>query len=222
MKRAFTLIEVIIVLVIVGIFAALLFPVFHKARENARRSSCQSNLKQIGLGFKQYERDYDEKFALAYSNEDGVSGYDPSFDRGWMQITQPYLKSTLIFQCPSEPASYAPPLRANDYWYSAPVAQLQRISEVSDPALTVVIGDAVGSSAALVATHGAIAYGGDAPSLKYNGEIWDISEASDGQGARRHLRGSNFAFCDGHVKWFRPEAVGAAPLSAKVATFRVN
>ena len=64
-KSAFTLIELLVVIAIIAILAAILFPVFARARENARRSSCQSNLKQIGLGQLQYVQDYDEKYALS-------------------------------------------------------------------------------------------------------------------------------------------------------------
>jgi prepilin-type N-terminal cleavage/methylation domain-containing protein len=58
---AFTLIELLVVIAIIAMLAAILFPVFGRARENARRSSCQSNLKQIGLGIMQYTQDYDER-----------------------------------------------------------------------------------------------------------------------------------------------------------------
>ena len=65
-RSAFTLIELLVVIAIIAILAAILFPVFARARENARRSSCQSNLKQIALGFIQYTQDYDEKMVPAY------------------------------------------------------------------------------------------------------------------------------------------------------------
>ena len=64
-KRGFTLIELLVVIAIIAILAAILFPVFARARENARRASCQSNLKQIGLGIFQYTQDYDEKMRPA-------------------------------------------------------------------------------------------------------------------------------------------------------------
>ena len=70
-RVAFTLIELLVVIAIIAILAAILFPVFGRARENARRSSCQSNMKQIGLAFAQYTQDYDERLPLS---TDGGSG----------------------------------------------------------------------------------------------------------------------------------------------------
>src|SRR5438093_9620550 len=64
-KLGFTLIELLVVIAIIAILAAILFPVFARARENARRSSCQSNLKQLGLGFQMYTQDYDERLPAA-------------------------------------------------------------------------------------------------------------------------------------------------------------
>ena len=222
MKRAFTLVEILVVLFIIGVLAALLFPYFARARENARHSSCQSNLKQIALGFMQYARDYDEKFPLAYTDNDGSGAYNANFDRGWMDNVQPYIKSTQIFQCPSESENYSPPLRATDYWYSAPVEQTSLMSLFDAVQFTVLCGDGVAAPSALLATHGAIAYGGDAPALKYNRDIWDTTEQTLGKGGRRHLDGLNFLFCDGHVKWLKPETVGAAKVTEKKPTFRVN
>jgi prepilin-type N-terminal cleavage/methylation domain-containing protein len=65
-RKGFTLIELLIVIEIIAILAAVLFPVFGRARENARRSSCQSNLKQIGMGLLQYTQDYDESYPAAW------------------------------------------------------------------------------------------------------------------------------------------------------------
>jgi prepilin-type N-terminal cleavage/methylation domain-containing protein len=61
-KTGFTLIELLVVIAIIAILAAILFPVFARARENARRSSCLSNMRQIGVGILQYNQDYDEYY----------------------------------------------------------------------------------------------------------------------------------------------------------------
>src|SRR5262245_54771867 len=63
-QRAFTLIELLVVIAIIALLAAILFPVFSRARDNARRASCQSNLKQIGIGMMQYAQDYDDRLPL--------------------------------------------------------------------------------------------------------------------------------------------------------------
>ena len=98
---AFTLIELLVVIAIIAILAAILFPVFARARENARRSSCSSNLKQIGLGVLQYVQDYDERYPPAYSN--GQVANTP-----WHALVQPYVKSTQVFACPSNTNSETP------------------------------------------------------------------------------------------------------------------
>lgn len=95
----FTLIELLVVIAIIAILAAILFPVFARARENARRSSCQSNLKQIALGIRQYNQDFDDRYLMASWNlSDGGGG-----NGGWASVLQPYIKSTQIYQCPSQP-----------------------------------------------------------------------------------------------------------------------
>jgi prepilin-type N-terminal cleavage/methylation domain-containing protein/prepilin-type processing-associated H-X9-DG protein len=95
-KRAFTLIELLVVIAIIAILAAILFPVFARARENARRASCQSNLKQIGLAIMQYSQDYDEKMVF-------VSNYDQGgVTMTWQDTLNPYTKSYEIFNCPSD------------------------------------------------------------------------------------------------------------------------
>jgi prepilin-type N-terminal cleavage/methylation domain-containing protein/prepilin-type processing-associated H-X9-DG protein len=108
-KYAFTLIELLVVIAIIAILAAILFPVFGRARENARRSSCASNLKQIGLGIIQYAQDYDEIMVPGYLdgscmatsgiNATNASGCVDNFK--WMDIVYPYIKSQEVFNCPS-------------------------------------------------------------------------------------------------------------------------
>src|SRR5688572_3397207 len=85
----FTLIELLVVIAIIAILAAILFPVFARARENARRSSCQSNLKQLGLGWHMYVQDFD--------------GRMPSYDANVSRFLplEAYLKNVQIMRCPS-------------------------------------------------------------------------------------------------------------------------
>ncbi len=94
-KSAFTLIELLVVIAIIAILAAILFPVFARARENARRASCQSNLKQIGLGFQQYAQDYD-----GWTSGSGVFVVGSVY-HSWPSAIFPYVKSDQLFSCPS-------------------------------------------------------------------------------------------------------------------------
>jgi prepilin-type N-terminal cleavage/methylation domain-containing protein/prepilin-type processing-associated H-X9-DG protein len=91
-KRGFTLIELLVVIAIIALLAAILFPVFARARENARRTSCQSNLKQIGLGIAQYTQDYDEFLPVSSGLGTGTT---------WRTYIYSYVKSEQIFVCPS-------------------------------------------------------------------------------------------------------------------------
>lgn len=89
-SKAFTLIELLVVIAIIALLAAILFPVFSRARENARRSSCQNNLKQIGIGFEQYKQDYDGY--ICGSSNNGQS---------WSTMILTYVGNDQVFVCPS-------------------------------------------------------------------------------------------------------------------------
>ena len=127
MKRnAFTLVELVVVVAVIAALAWLLFPVMHHPSENAPRSSCQSNLRQINLGYLQYVQDYNDKFPITTTNQ------------GWFGALQPYLKSEALFQCPSEK------LRARDnltdYWFNRRLAGVE-MKEIDFAALTFLSGD---------------------------------------------------------------------------------
>ena len=111
-RRGFTLIELLVVIAIIAILAAILFPVFARAREKARQSTCTSNLKQIGLAIRMYSQDYDETFpnskiAGMTSNysEPAISNIMIPVERyygGWPTLMAPYVKNTQLFWCPSD------------------------------------------------------------------------------------------------------------------------
>ncbi len=95
-RSGFTLIELLVVIAIIAILAAILFPVFQKVRENARKTACLSNLKQIGLAVTEYTQDYDENYPTGHN---GILG------QAWAGTVYPYVKSTEVFHCPDDPTT---------------------------------------------------------------------------------------------------------------------
>ena len=95
--RGFTLIELLVVIAIIAILAAILFPVFQKVRENARRTTCESNEKQLATGIIEYVQDSDEAMPLA-----SYRGPDHPWENSWALATQPFIKSYAVFRCPDD------------------------------------------------------------------------------------------------------------------------
>ncbi len=222
--KGFTLIEILVVIAIISILAAILFPVFARARENARRASCQSNLKQIALGFLQYNQDYDSKFPWFGMNP--ANNADSSNPFGWADALQPYIKSAQVFQCPSEnDGSNSNPTQVGytDYWYNA-MLDARSESAINQSSLTILTGDGT-SSTSRYAFNGCVAvngsdpaqqaqdgatilqgYGGDLAAFCAPNSIAQYPPSADGGTTYplgRHLDGANYAFTDGHVKWLK-------------------
>ena len=208
-QRGFTLIELLVVIAIIAILAAILFPVFARARENARRASCSSNLKQIGLGVIQYAQDYDEKLPARV--------YFGATPASWRDVIQPYVKSTQLFACPSNTGNNQPTEPRNTLVANGGVPRSYSING----------GEGAGG-AAFDAT-----IGGTAPSrndgnseslaaLQSVSQIWLVTETAAGWpwpevntnsvladiGFSGHLGTINWLFADGHVKALKPAATG--------------
>ncbi len=201
-RRAFTLIELLVVIAIIAILAAILFPVFAKAREKARQSSCQSNLKQLGLAFMQYTQDYDERYPSWFQNFQ-VNGTDATWD--W--AIQPYMKSQQLIQCPSDSRSH----RVTNGLYQGTIWRSY--------ALTRTVGgnglaDAAWPPKALAALPAPAATPMLCEKDNVNVTDWNwyaTAETLGDQVAWRHTDMANFLFADGHVKAIKGQAGGPYP-----------
>jgi len=222
-SSGFTLIELLVVIAIIAILAAILFPVFARARENARRTSCLSNLKQMGLAVMQYIQDYDEKYPYALTviptdaNTPGGVWFTNRW--AWNQVLYPYHKSIQVNVCPNGDARYSRnPLQGH---YGANLSLMPdgqgttppvAMSQVQASANTYMLMDAgVYSMAAwaqaVTATSTSNQYlpgAGDVGTTVCSAA--DSYQNSDCQKGR-HFGGVNMAFADGHAKWLRSSVV---------------
>ena len=210
-KSAFTLIELLVVIAIIAILAAILFPVFARARENARRASCQSNLKQIALGVFMYTQDYDERLPL-YAQWSAV----PDYQQGWAYSLQPYLKNVQIYQCPSESAAPTDVSGSGytDYGYNialgrnnsaSPWGTSTSIASLTQPSLTVMFVDDNSGNAQNWTTGGT-----ETSSCASAGDCTPRLARFSLDDALRHLDGQNYAFADGHVKWAKSTRISSS------------
>ncbi|MGC9319618.1 MAG: DUF1559 domain-containing protein [Armatimonadota bacterium] len=217
MRRGFTLIELLVVIAIIAILAAILFPVFARAREKARTASCQSNLKQLALGVLMYAQDYDERTPGAYGNSSRDTGFNlppgPVTGRGgtrswwlWPDFVYPYVKNTQLFVCPSGGvSSYGDYAANNDAMYGSHSAPGTNLADMTQPASTILLYDAAVGPISCGRPHG-YRLDGDGPRPWCYGypavnELEFLPDNPYAQDRSRHNNGCNYAFADGHVKW---------------------
>ena len=190
-RRGFTLIELLVVIAIIAILAAILFPVFARAREKARQTSCLSNIKQLGLGFIMYSQDYDEMHPTMYWIP--VDGYDDGVSRDGIttySALMPYIMNAQVFQCPSiNPVT--------TYTFTNGVTQ------VSDYAFSCFV--VLGGGATNVPLRDQAFTGFDAANVAimstYTGHYRTWVPYWDHRMPFEHNEGQNVVFGDGHAKW---------------------
>ncbi len=203
----FTLIELLVVIAIIAILASILFPVFARAREKARQTSCLSNVKQLVLGMIMYAQDYDECFPQATSNwTPDPEHVAPGDGLTWDYALLPYLKNEKILVCPSHAvacACSACDVRARGYAQTHyTTLDLSRTPAV---ACNYLGGYPAPSSTVLIAEKGA--YGpfhcADASIESFFQSGGGVANFYKGKGTveLRHNGGNNFGYVDGHAKW---------------------
>jgi len=203
-RHGFTLIELLVVIAIIAILAAILFPVFARAREKARQSSCMSNIKQLGTACLMYAQDYDEILPDEDYDYNGNGTYNEAgADGTWRAAILPYVKNVQLYFCPSHRPSNRFDGSINDCGLNASYA----INDVHQgmPGVTCPRGNSLGivedASAVIILleSDGSWEIGGGT----YITHGWRQS----GSAPTRHNDGANYAFVDGHAKWLKPSAV---------------
>ena len=196
-KKAFTLIEAVVVVLIIAILAAILFPLTTRRGEGVRGSACRSNLEQIGLAFRVYTRDCDDKFPPVAGAR--AENWTASLQ---LYLAPPGFKGWPLFQCPSDQTS-AP--QTTDYFFNARLSHVEA-GAIYKPSQTILSGDGAGDSPA--SYH-----------LSRLPAAWRTDQNSP---AWRHLDGANYGFGDGHVRWMKVERIASSSPSQGAPTFEVR
>ena len=230
-NRGFTLIELLVVVAIIGLLAAILFPVFARARENARRASCMSNLQQMNLGIMQYVQDNDEFFPPYEWTGQTATPPDGKFWASgtwyWPQMIYPYTKSTQIYLCPDAPSKYQFGPNAPNFANYGANALIMNYTQTHVAGRPMVNDSTIVSPATiyLIMDAGCINIApyyplhpdtyvqyipGTGPGSAANlGALTStgIAELKSDFNSGRHFDGVNVGFADGHVKWIKSDAV---------------
>jgi len=202
-RRGFTLIELLVVIAIIAILAAILFPVFARAREKARQASCLSNLKQLGLGLMMYAQDYDERLPATHQ---WVTQGNPWPLFSWRAAMLPYVKNSQIHQCPSDssPQNDPSPNSLGPVSYQSNSNLMPNVrgtfdaamGSITHPAETFMIFDAW-NAYHWCANNNSVLGAGAACYARPSGIRPDNVNIS------RHNDGFNVCLADGHAKWYK-------------------
>ena len=215
-RTGFTLIELLVVIAIIAILAAILFPVFAKAREKARQTSCLSNLKQIGTSIMMYAGDYDDIYPINFQDASSGAGSAVQIPLTWPNRIMPYIKNDQIFACqsdgrpPNVDFAGCRPLLLSYSWnanmgidipayYSWLPFRMTELARVVAPAQCVMLSD--DDSNWLAEGWGGMFNTLDSPDW---GDLF-YPEILRG----RHNEGDNFMFADGHSKWVNTQGLTA-------------
>jgi prepilin-type N-terminal cleavage/methylation domain-containing protein/prepilin-type processing-associated H-X9-DG protein len=205
-KVGFTLIELLVVIAIIAILAAILFPVFAKAREKARQISCASNEKQLGLGLMQYVQDNDE--CLPYRKFNGVPALA---NTNWKTYIEPYVKSKGVYVCPSNASastdsdnSPIPRGYAVNTWDLAFFVEPFQPFVDCDPTFYCVSPTKIAVLTQPASTVGVVEFSGGFADYHVTSTFLNFFNSPSSCLFAGHTGRGNFLFLDGHVKAMKP------------------